>query len=67
MTLFVLEPWKFQQNFINNKSVTCDQVPPELTELISARETVDRKKNSDRQHYECEICHDSSDKKTGCY
>lgn len=49
--------------FINNKSITFDQAPPELTELISAKETVDRKKNSDWQHYECEICRDSNDKK----
>lgn len=49
--------------FMNNKSITFDQAPPELTELISAKETVDRKKNSDWQHYECEICRDSNDKK----
>lgn len=49
--------------FINNKQITFDQAPSELAALISTQETVDRKKSSDWQHYECEICKDSDGKK----
>lgn len=49
--------------FINNKQITFEQAPSELVELISTKETVERKKNSDWQHYECDICTNSDGKK----